>query len=286
VELLFLGGGRMGAALIAGLIGHGHPLEPLAVVEHDPARRSELASLFPGLRVESDPLHAETVVVCTKPGDVADALSAAFDVGFDLVVSIAAGVTTKTIESTVGAVPVVRAMPNTPAVLGAGATAIAAGLHADAEHLDVAEALLCSVGTVVRVEESLLDAVTAVSGSGPAYVYLLAEHLTAAGVELGLPPDLAEALVGQTLLGASRMLVETAEPAATLRAAVTSPGGTTEAAIAAFDDGRFDALIDTAVSAAARRSAERGTELEQRTSLGEGDRDAAGGAADASGPER
>ncbi len=279
VELLFLGGGRMGAALIGGLLAAGRPLGSVAVVERDARRRSELSGEFPGLRVEPSPVPARTVVVCTKPGDVLDAVGAAATVGLEQVVSIAAGVGTGAIESVVGAVPVVRAMPNTPALLGAAATAIAAGSHAGPQALDEAEALLATVGTVVRVDEQALDAVTAVSGSGPAYVFLLAEHLAAAGADLGLPDDLAAALVRQTVLGAARMLCETGDDPQGLRAAVTSPGGTTAAAVAAFDDAGFDAMVRRAVTAAARRSAELGA------AFGPGAPET-GGAAEPSGDER
>jgi pyrroline-5-carboxylate reductase len=261
VELLFLGGGRMGGALIGGLLGQGHPVESIAVVERETDRRAELTSTFPGLRVESTPVPARTVVVCTKPGDVLAALGEAATVGLERVVSIAAGVSTAAIEAVVGSVPVVRAMPNTPALLGEAATAVAAGSQAGPADLERAEALLTGVGTVVRVDESAMDAVTAVSGSGPAYVYLLAEHLAAAGEALGLPDELADALVRQTILGAARMLVETGDAAASLRAAVTSPGGTTAAAVAAFEDAEFDVMVRRAVEAAARRSAELGAEF-------------------------
>jgi len=248
----------MGAALLRGFLDGGLALSEVVVVERDPDRRAELTSGFPGVRIEPEPVAARDVLVCTKPADVHEALRAAAAVGLERVVSIAAGVGTASIEAVVGVVPVVRAMPNTPALLGAGVTAIAAGRHAREIDLEDAEASLRPVGTVVRVEESELDAVTAVSGSGPAYVFLLAEHLRSAAVRVGLSDELADTLVRQTVLGAARMLVETGDDPADLRAAVTSPGGTTAAAVAAFEDGGFGPLVERAVVAAAERAAELG----------------------------
>lgn len=257
----FLGGGRMGEALLAGLLAGGHlAVTDLVVVERDAPRRAALVARHPGLHVVEHPVAARDVVVCTKPGDVAAALAAATAAGLDRVVSIAAGVTTASIEAVLapalGAVPVVRAMPNTPALVGAGATAIAPGSHATDADLDDAEALLSPVGLVVRVDESLLDAVTAVSGSGPAYVFLLAEAMIDAGTAAGLARSDAEALVGQTLLGAARLLSEQDDDAASLRAAVTSPGGTTEAAIAVLEDRDLRGAMAAAIDAAVRRAAE------------------------------
>ena len=258
VEVLVLGGGRMGAALLVGLLAGGLGSDRVVVVERDGARRAELGAAHPGVRVVAEPVAARDVLVCTKPGDVTTALHDAADAGLARVLSIAAGVPTASIEAVVGAVPVVRAMPNTPALLGAGITAIAPGRHATDADLDDAEAVLRSVGQVVRVDEAHLDAVTAVSGSGPEYVYLLAEHLRAAAGALGLSVGLADTLVRQTVLGAARMMSETGEDPADLRAAVTSPGGTTAAAIAEFEREGFGALVEQAVVAAARRAAELG----------------------------
>ena len=257
----FLGGGRMGEALLSGLLAGGHvDVRDVAVVERDAPRRSALVARHPGLHVVEHPVAARDVVVCTKPGDVPTALAAAASVGLERVVSIAAGVTTTSIESvleaTLGSVPVVRAMPNTPALVGAGATAIAAGAHASDADLDDAESLLSPVGLVVRVDESLMDTVTAVSGSGPAYVFLLAEAMIDAGVASGLSRSDAEALVAQTLLGASRLLCEQDDDAVALRAAVTSPGGTTEAAIAVLEDRDLRGSMAAAIDAAIRRAAE------------------------------
>jgi pyrroline-5-carboxylate reductase len=175
------------------------------------------------------------------------------------VLSIAAGVTIARLEAALGPdVPVVRAMPNTPALVGAGAAAIAPGTTADDDDLAWAESILSAVGIVVRVPEKLLDAVTGLSGSGPAYVFLVAEALIDAGVLAGLPRDVSAALAGQTLLGAARLLTETDDGPEALRAAVTSPGGTTAAGIRALEGACVRAAFMDAVVAATERSRELG----------------------------
>jgi pyrroline-5-carboxylate reductase len=149
---------------------------------------------------------------------------------------------------------VVRAMPNTPALLGAGITGLFANTHADPAQREQAASLLSAVGPTVWIEhETQMDAVTAVSGSGPAYLFLLAEAMQAAGVAQGLPAETARALATQTLFGAGRMLVESSEPAEVLRARVTSPGGTTQAAIETFEAGGLRELVDRAITAATER---------------------------------
>ena len=175
-----------------------------------------------------------------------------------LVVSIAAGITTGQIDRWLGGgQAVVRTMPNTPALLGAGATGLYANPAVDADRRRAAETLMQATGITAWItDEALMDAVTAVSGSGPAYVFLLAEAMQAAGEAQGLSPETARRLVVQTLLGASRMLDESSDPAAVLRQRVTSPGGTTQAAIESFEAGGFRTLVDQAVAAATRRGRE------------------------------
>ncbi len=172
--------------------------------------------------------------------------------------SIAAGVTLADVEAAAGGRPVVRAMPNTGALVGKGAAAISAGTRADESHLELAEKVLGAVGTVVRVPEAHLDAVTGLSGSGPAYVFLFAEAMTEAGVLVGLPRAVAAALVCQTLLGAATLLDETGESPESLRAAVTSPGGTTAAGLQALEAHGVRAAILDAVEVATLRSRELG----------------------------
>lgn len=259
-RLALLGGGRMGEALLGGLLDAGWAPEALAVAETDPERRRALEGAFPGVRVVPSPAwavpEADVVVVAVKPGDVATALASAAPVLEEhaLVCSIAAGVTIAAIEAAVPGHPVVRAMPNTPALVREGAAALAGGTHASEAHLEEAERVLGAVGTVVRVPEEHLDAVTGLSGSGPAYVFLVAEALIEAGVLVGLSRDCAAALVTQTLVGSARLLAAGEESPERLRAAVTSPGGTTAAGLAALERHGVRAAFLDAVRVATERS--------------------------------
>jgi pyrroline-5-carboxylate reductase len=258
--LQIIGGGRMGEALVAGLIAAGWA-EPEAfrIVEPDEARREALTAAHPGVAVEKDPGPADGVVIAVKPGIVPAACRALAGHEFGRVLSIAAGVTLATIEASLPAgVPVVRAMPNTPALIGAGAAAISPGATAGDDDLDWAEGVLAAVGAVVRVPEAQLDAVTGLSGSGPAYVFLVAEALIEAGVLVGLDRVVAERLAGQTLLGAARLVVEGDDDPAVLRAAVTSPGGTTAAGLRALEAAGVRSAFLDAVSEATARSRELG----------------------------
>lgn len=259
-SLVLVGGGRMGEALLAGLLSSGWAkADELAVVEKVDSRRAELAERFQGVSVLADPPASEGAVVAVKPNDVEAACRALTQVGTGRVLSIAAGVPLAKLEAWLGGVPVVRAMPNTPALVGAGAAAVAPGTHAGEGDLDWAASLLGAVGTVVRVPEPLLDAVTGLSGSGPAYVFLVAEALIEAGVLAGLPRDASRELALQTLLGAARMLTETGEGPEALRAAVTSPGGTTAAGLQVLEDRGVRAALLAAVAAATERSRQLGT---------------------------
>jgi pyrroline-5-carboxylate reductase len=260
VRLEILGGGRMGEALLGGLVAAGwaEPSE-LAVVERLPDRRADLAAVYPDVHVLSEPVAAEGAVLAVKPGDVAATCVTLAGLGVPRVLSIAAGVTTASIEAAVGpGVAVVRAMPNTPAVVRAGASAIAPGSGASAADLDWAESVLEAVGVVVRVAEDKLDAVTGLSGSGPAYVFVLAESMIEAGVLVGLPREVAEVLAVQTILGSGQLLQSSDEHAAALRAAVTSPGGTTAAGLRALEAGGLRTAVLDAVVAASERSAQLG----------------------------
>jgi pyrroline-5-carboxylate reductase len=263
-RVALLGGGKMGAAFAAGLLEADFAPEDLAVAEVDADRRRELEGRFPAVRVVPSAAwavaDADVVVVCLKPADVAEALAAAgAALGAEaLVLSIAAGVTIAALEAAAPGRPVVRAMPNTPATIGLGAAAIAAGTHANDGHLDLAEQLLGALGLVVRLPEHLLDAVTGLSGSGPAYVFLVAEALVEAGVLVGLPRPVATKLVNQTLLGASTLLAQGDEGPEALRAAVTSPGGTTAAGLRSLEAAGVRSAFIDAVVAATRRSTELG----------------------------
>ena len=260
VRLLIIGGGRMGEALLAGLGGAGLAETDLGVVEPNSERRNALAHRFPGVGLHPAPVEAEGVVIAVKPQQVESACEQVAAAGCRRVLSIAAGVPTTRLERHLPAgTPVVRAMPNTPAQVGAGAAAIAPGVAASENDLDWAESILGSVGLVVRVDESMLDAVTGLSGSGPAYVFLLAEALAQAGSAAGLPADVAATLSRQTLIGAGRLLEGSDDSPAELREAVTSPGGTTAAGLQALGaKGYVDAVV-AAVEAATARSKELGS---------------------------
>jgi pyrroline-5-carboxylate reductase len=263
-RVALIGGGKMGSALLGGLLDGGWDADELAVAEVDADRRRDLEQLFPKVRIVPSPAwavaEAEVVIVAVKPGDVSASLHGAeSSLRIDaLVLSIAAGVTIATLEALAPGRPVVRAMPNTPALVGLGASAIAAGRHAGDPHLALAARLLGTVGIVVTVDESSLDAVTGLSGSGPAYVFLVAEAMIEAGVLEGLPRDVAEELVVQTLLGSATLLAQSDDGAVALRAAVTSPGGTTAAGLRELESAGVRAAILDAVTAATRRSRELG----------------------------
>lgn len=260
VELQFVGGGRMAEALLGGLLSAGKlDARDLRVVEPSAERREHLQATYPGIVVAEDPGPCDGLVIATKPDVVLDALAGATAHGARRVLSIAAGVSTVALEAAAGTgVAVVRAMPNTPALVGAGATAICAGASAGDDDLDWAEGLLAAVGIVEKVPESLMDAVTGLSGSGPAYVFMVAEAMIEAGVLNGLPREVAVRLANQTILGASKLLEPGDRSAEQLRAMVTSPGGTTAAALAVLEDHGVRSAFISAVTEAARRSAELG----------------------------
>ena len=256
----------MGEALLGGLLDAGIERDDVAVAEVEPERRRDLEERFKGVRVVPSAAwavaDAELVVVAVKPYDVPDVLEqAAPSLGPDaLIVSIAAGVTIATVEAAAPGRPVVRAMPNSPALVRRAATAIAPGTHATEAHLEMAERVLGAVGVVVRVPEIHLDAVTGLSGSGPAYVFLVAEALIEAGVLAGLPRPTADTLVRETLLGSATLLAAGDESPDALRAAVTSPGGTTAAGLHMLESRGVRAAFLDAVRAAAARSRELGEE--------------------------
>ena len=259
-RLQVIGGGKMGEALLGGLVASGWAgAGELHVVEPDPARQRAVSAASPGVSISTEPLYGIGAVIAVKPDVVAAVLPALAAAATARVLSIAAGVRTEAIEAGLPAgTPVVRAMPNTPALVGAGAAAIAPGSAAGPEDLEWARGILEAVGTVAVVAEADLDAVTGLSGSGPAYLFRLAEALRAAGTAQGLDPAVADALVRQTLLGAATLLAESGEDPGRLRENVTSPGGTTAAGLAVLDDADFMGLIDRVVTAATRRSRELG----------------------------
>jgi pyrroline-5-carboxylate reductase len=267
IDAAFIGGGNMGSALIRGLVARGLAPQRIRVGEAVPARRIQLADEL-GVRVTSDNAQAaagaDVVVLAVKPQDMATTtrqLASVLGERKPLVVSIAAGIRVADIEAWCGAgVPVVRAMPNRPALNGAGASAIYGGPGLDAAHRKLAADVLGAAGTTVWVPaESLLDVVTALSGSGPAYFFLLAELMTDAAVDLGMERDSARELAIQTLYGSGRMARDSDGDLSRLRAEVTSKGGTTEAAVRSFEAANLRAIVAAALSAAT----DRGRELAQ-----------------------
>jgi len=261
--IAFIGGGNMARSLIAGLVGAGMAATAIEVVEPQAAARQSLQQ-EQGVRVAESvataTLGAPVVVLAVKPQVMSAAcaeLAPRLAPG-TLVLSIAAGITTATLRGWLGAQAVlVRAMPNTPALLGAGMTGLYAGTDVEAAHRQSAQAVLAGTGQTRWIDdEALMDAVTAVSGSGPAYVFAFAEAMEDAARAQGLADDAARQMVVQTILGAARMLAESGQSAGALRKAVTSPNGTTQAALEALAAGGFHELVGSAVAAAARRGRE------------------------------
>jgi pyrroline-5-carboxylate reductase len=258
-----IGAGVMGETLLAGLIRAGRGAESIVVVEKRAERAAELAERY-AVEVVADvaaAAAADTVLLVVKPQDMADVLG---EIGpalrpGQLLVSLAAGITTAFVESHVpDGVAVVRVMPNTPALVDEGMAALSPGTHCDDTHLAEAESLMASVGKVVQVPEKLQDAVTAISGSGPAYVFFVVEAMIEAGVHLGLPRTTAHELAVQTLVGSAAMLRETGEHPAVLREQVTSPGGTTAAALRELEVHGVRAAFLAALEAARDRSRQLG----------------------------
>lgn len=264
-NLLIVGGGRMGSALLGGLVRTGWAApSDVVVVEPVSERRAELTTEYPGLEAVAAPApgmlddegeRLPGAVLAVKP-DVAEAACRMLGAsGVRRVVSIVAGVPSVRLEAALGGDPVVvRAMPNTPALVGAGVTAMAGGSFATSHDLAWAEHVLSAVGTVVRLPERLLDAVTGLSGSGPAYFFLIAEALTEAGVHMGLTREDSRTLVVETMLGSARLLKETGSEPEALRATVTSPAGTTAAGIRTLEARAVRSAFMEAVAAATERS--------------------------------
>jgi pyrroline-5-carboxylate reductase len=259
-ELVIVGGGNMGAALLGGMLAAGvvSPSD-VAVVEPVATRRDELTEQFAGVHVSDQIPSCSSAVLAVKPPDVPEVAAASVSAGARRVLSVAAGVTTATIRNAVGdGVAVLRTMPNTPALVGQGVSALSGAPGTSAADLDWAEAVLQGIGLVVRVDESQVDAVTGLTGSGPAYVFLVAEALTDAGVLAGLPRDAVEQMVVQLLVGSSALLAERGD-AAGLRTQVTSPGGTTAEGLRVLEERAVRAAFIAAVEAAAGRSRQLGS---------------------------
>ena len=267
MRIAFIGAGNMAASLIGGLRAQGMAAANLRASDPGAEQRGKIAAEY-GIEVFDDNAKAvagaDVVVLSVKPQAmkvVCEALRPALSPD-QVIVSIAAGITCASMNAWLGERAIVRCMPNTPALLRQGVSGLYATALVSAEQRAQAEQLLSAVGVAVWLdEEKQLDAVTAVSGSGPAYFFLLIEAMTAAGVKLGLPAETAAKLTLQTALGAAQMAVSSDVDATELRRRVTSPAGTTEAAIKSFQANGFKALVEKALGAAAHRSAELAEQL-------------------------
>jgi pyrroline-5-carboxylate reductase len=264
-KIAFLGGGNMAEALIKGILAAGTAKAGQLSVTDISADRLEYLKKAYGIIVQKSNKDAvsgaDVVLLCVKPqvmDKLLEEVAPAAGSG-KLVISIAAGITLARIEKALTANPrVVRVMPNTPALVLAGAAALAGGKNATADDLAVAQSIFNSVGRAVTVEEKLMDAVTGLSGSGPAYVFMIIDALSDAGVKAGLPRQLALELAAQTVYGSAKMVLETKEHPGKLRDMVTSPGGTTIEGLHALEKGKLRAVLMNAVEAATARSKELG----------------------------
>ena len=267
--LTFIGGGNMASSLIGGLIADGWDPARIRVADTSTQRLQQLAEQFPITTTTSNcdaADHANVIVLAVKPQiikSVAQELANIVSQQQPLVISIAAGIPAAALGNWLGKpAAIVRTMPNTPAMVQSGATALYANAGVSEDQRSTAESILRAVGIAIWIEnEAQMDAVTALSGSGPAYFFLFMEALQAAGQELGLPESTARLLALQTAFGAAKMALESNEDAATLRRQVTSPGGTTEYAIRTFQEGGFETLVSKALLAAAERSRELAAEF-------------------------
>lgn len=262
-----VGGGNMARALLRGLLQAGHPAHGLEVADPDVSQLAQVQGLNAKIRIGSDNQalaeRANVLVLAVKP-QLMDAVATHLGQGprrrGQLVLSVAAGITLDALAGWFGAdTPRVRVMPNQPATIGAGISGLVAPVGLGSNERQLAQHIAAAMGGVIWLEsETLMDAVTALSGSGPAYFYLLMEHLERAGIELGLSPEVAAAFTRATALGAARLVLETPAEPATLRAAVTSPLGTTAAALSVFAAGNLENLVAAALKAARNRSRELG----------------------------
>jgi len=262
-SIAFIGAGNMGEAMLRGLASAGWSPDELHAYDLRQDRLNQLAKIigFTSHKVETTALGYDVLVLAVKPKDF-EGLYRVLENQLNpnqLVVSIAAGKTLRDLAFHLGdRQPLIRVMPNTPGLIGQGVSAFCLGGGATEDHAALAEKILRPLGKVLRVSEEDMDAVTALSGSGPAYVFLFMEALQAAGVGLGLSPEAAFLLASQTITGAAAMIQAGDKSPADLRVAVTSPGGTTAAALEVFEDAGFRALVDKALRAAKDRSIELG----------------------------
>ncbi len=263
-KISFIGAGNMAASLIGGLIQDGFPASRIMISDPDPKQRERILANYPVHSTQDNSVgveFADTVVFCVKPQVMKQVVTGIAQTAAQtrpLFLSIAAGIRIEAISRWLGGEPaVIRAMPNTPAMVQSGAAALYANAQASDEQKEIAESILRAVGLALWVdEESQLDTVTALSGSGPAYVFLLMEALQRAATRLGLPEQTASLLTVQTAFGAAKIALESNETPAQLRRRVTSPGGTTERALAVLTEAGIEELIERAVTAAEQRARE------------------------------
>lgn len=268
-QIGFIGGGNMASSLIGGLVGNGYPADKITALDLDAEKLAYLSKTF-GINTTQDKgalaANVDVMVLAVKPQHmqpVAEDVKSAIKEKPPVVVSIAAGIRVEALERWLGGhLPIVRCMPNTPALVKTGATGLYANAQVSESQKDQVESLLRAVGVTVWVdEESELDAVTALSGSGPAYFFMMMEALETAGIEAGLSQRTAQLLTQETALGAAKMALESSESAGVLRQRVTSPGGTTERAIGVMNEQGLNDIFRAAVLAAKERSIELSDEL-------------------------
>ena len=268
----FIGGGNMATSLIGGLISDNIPAGNIRVADRDAERREDLANRF-GINTTADNLElvgtSDVVVLAVKPQmlhEVCRSISEVQQIHKPLILSVAAGIRIADIERWLGGnCAIVRTMPNTPALVQSGATALFANNNVNDEQGELAEGIMRSVGLTLWLEqESQMDAVTALSGSGPAYIFLVIELMQQAGAKLGLPEESARLLAVQTAFGAAKMALESPDDSTTLRARVTSPGGTTERAISILEQGEIRELFDKALEGARDRAIELAVQLGEK----------------------
>ncbi|MDR3490453.1 MAG: pyrroline-5-carboxylate reductase [Gammaproteobacteria bacterium] len=267
--ITIIGCGNMGASLIGGLIKNGHPADKLWVTDSSPSKLEQIAEQW-GVQTSPDNVsaiqNATIVMFAVKPQilhSIATELATDIQEKKPLVISIAAGIRESSLSQWLGKeIAIIRSMPNTPALIGCGATALYANKHVSDEQRENAQRILGAVGLVVWVDdEKLMDTITALSGSGPAYFFLIMDMLQNAAQELGLPSDIARVLTLQTALGAARMALESQTPLSELRKQVTSPGGTTEKAIEVLQQSDIQSILHAALTAAKNRSEELALQL-------------------------
>jgi pyrroline-5-carboxylate reductase len=268
-QIAFIGAGNMASSIIGGLVESGHPAAKISAADPYPPSLEKLQAIAPVTVSDNNAdavKDADVIILAVKPqvmAEATDSIASAVRATGAVAISIAAGVTINTMQTRLGAeAAIVRCMPNTPALIGCGASALYANPQVSARQKDFAQDILSAVGITAWVDtEAELDAITALSGSGPAYFFLFIEAMIAAGQKLGLSAETASLMAMQTALGSSRMALESDVDLVELRRRVTSPGGTTERAVASFEHGDIRQLVEDAMQAAADRAVEMAREM-------------------------